>query len=168
MRKTSKKAWNSLQKGYNFVVNTKSISINSLLLESCFAFMKKTRIKQIWRKRRTRIANGGSESSLFLQILEKRGKTDLTGRPITMEEARSYQFAHILPKGMFPEYRLNPENIILVDSIEQHERVDKTVSRNKDYFRSCVDKGTARKILAQIWNHPILYPLREKWCLPLS
>lgn len=79
-----------------------------------------------------------------------------------MEEVRSYQFAHILPKGMFPEYRLNPENIILVDSIEQHERVDKTVSRNKDYFRSCVDKGTAREILAQIWNHPILYPLREK------
>ena len=79
-----------------------------------------------------------------------------------MEEARSYQFAHILPKGMFPEYRLNPENIILVDSIEQHERVDKTVSGNKDYFRSCVDKGAAREILAQIWNLPILYPLREK------
>ena len=127
--------------------------------------MKKTPIKKIWRKRRARIANGGSESSLFLKILEKRQKTDLTGRPITVEDARSYQFAHILPKGMFPEYRLNPDNIILVDSIEQHERVDKTVAGSKEFFRSCVEKWTARKILAQIWNHPILYPLREQWLI---
>ena len=124
--------------------------------------MKKTPIKKIWRKRRERIANGGSESSLFLQILQKRGKTDLTGHPITVEDARSYQFAHILPKGMFPEYRLNPDNIVLVDSIEQHEWVDKTVAGSKEFFRSCVERWTARKILAQIWNHPILYPLREQ------
>lgn len=127
--------------------------------------MKKTPIRKVWRKRRERIANGGSESSLFLQILQKRGKTDLTGRPITVEDARSYQFAHILPKGMFPEYRLNSDNIILVDSIEQHERVDKTVAGSKEFFRSCVEKGTARKILAQIWNQPILYPLREQWLI---
>jgi len=63
---------------------------------------------------------------------------------------------------MFPEYRLNPDNIILVDSIEQHEWVDRTVAGSKEYFRSCVKKGTARKILAQIWNHPILYPLRNE------
>ena len=127
--------------------------------------MKKTPIKKIWRKRKERIANGGSESSLFLKILDKRQKTDLTGRPITVEDARSYQFAHILPKGMFPEYRLNPDNIVLVDSIEQHEWVDKTVAGSKEFFRSCVEKGTARKILAQIWNHPILYPLREQWLI---
>ena len=127
--------------------------------------MEKTPIKKIWKKRRERIANGGSESSLFLKILQKRGKTDLTGCPITVEDARSYQFAHILPKGMFPEYRLNPDNIILVDSIEQHERVDKTVAGSKEFFRSCVEKGMARKILAQIWNHPILYPLREQWLI---
>lgn len=87
-----------------------------------------------------RIAKGGSESSLFLQILKKRGKTDLTGRPITVEEARSYQFAHILPKGMYPELRLNPNNIILVDSIEQHEWVDKTVAGAKAWFYSCVER----------------------------
>ena len=77
---------------------------------------------------------------LFFANFAKRGKTDLTGRPITVEDARSYQFAHILPKGMFPEYRLNPDNIVLVDSIEQHERVDKTVAGSKEFFRSCVEK----------------------------
>ena len=168
MQKQWIKAWNSLGKGYNFVVNIKLLSIDPHLVERAVAIMKKTLPKKIGKKRKARIVNGGSEASLFLQILEKRRKTDLTGRPITMEDARSYQFAHILPKGMFPEYRLNPENIILVNSIEQHEWVDKTVSGNKGYFRSCVEKWTARKILAQIWNHPILYPLRNEWCLPLS
>ena len=129
--------------------------------------MKKTPIKKIWRKRRERIANGGSESSLFLQILQKRGKTDLTGRPITVEDARSYQFAHILPKGMFPEYRLNPDNIVLVDSIEQHQRVDRTVARNKAIFKDWIDRGVARQHLAEIREHPIIKPLREAGKLPI-
>lgn len=117
-----------------------------------FFDMKKTPIKKIGRKRRARIANGWSESSLFLQILETRGKTDLTGRPITPEDARSYQFAHILPKGMYPEYRLNPSNIILIDSIEQHERVDREVAGEKKQFEDAVKNDEAIEILRYLRN----------------
>ena len=131
--------------------------------------MKKTRIKRIWRKRKARIANGGSESSLFSQIYEKRGgKSDLTWTYYHKEDLQSFQFAHILPKGMYPEYRLNPDNIIFVDSIEQHERIDRTVAGNKAVFKDFIDRWIARKHLRQIWNHPILFPLRSEGKLPLG
>lgn len=76
-----------------------------------------------------------------MQIYEKRGgKSDLTGTYYHKEDLQSFQFAHILPKGMYPEYRLNPENIIFVDSIEQHERVDRTVAGNKAVFKDFIDR----------------------------
>lgn len=108
-------------------------------------------IKKIWRKRRNRVTNGGSESSLFLQIYEKRGgKSDLTWTYYNKEELQSFQFAHILPKGMYPEYRLNPENIVFVDSIEQHQRVDRMVAGNKAIFKDLVDRWLARKRLREM------------------
>lgn len=110
-------------------------------------------IKKIWKKRRNRVANGGSESSLFLQIFKKRGeKTDLLDNTISEEELQSFQFAHILPKGMYPEYRLNPENIVFVDSIEQHQRVDRMVAGNKAIFKDLVDRWLARKRLREMWD----------------
>jgi hypothetical protein len=39
--------------------------------------------------------------------------------------------AHGLPKGAYPEFRNNVNNIVYVDSIEQHERVDKTIAGKK-------------------------------------
>ena len=108
-------------------------------------------LKKIWKKRRERVANGGSESSLFLQIFKKRGKkTDLLDNIYSEEELQSFQFAHILPKGMYPEYRLNPENIVFVDSIEQHQRVDRMVAGNKAIFKDLVDRWLARKRLREM------------------
>ena len=108
-------------------------------------------IKKIWKKRRERVTNGGSESSLFLQIFKQRGgKTDLVDNSISEEELQSFQFAHILPKGMYPEYRLNPENIVFVDSIEQHQRVDRMVAGNKAIFKDLVDRWLARKHLREM------------------
>ena len=120
-------------------------------------------IKKIWKKRRERVTNGGSESSLFLQIFKQRGgKTDLVDNSISEEELQSFQFAHILPKGMYPEYRLNPENIVFVDSIEQHQRVDRMVAGNKAIFKDLIDRWLARKRLREIWDS-----LREAGKLPL-
>ena len=125
-------------------------------------------LRKIWKKRRERVTTGGSESSLFLQIYEKRGgKSDLTWTYYNEEELQSFQFAHILPKGMYPEYRLNPENIVFVDSIEQHQWVDRTVARNKAIFKEWIDRGVARQHLAEMREHPIIKPLREAGKLPL-
>ena len=113
--------------------------------------MKKTLPKKIGKKRKARIVNGGSEASLFLGILKKRKNTDLTGKPISEENARSRQFAHILPKGMYPELRLNPNNIIIVDSIEQHERVDQRVAGFKAEYYEMVKKWTEIQALRDAW-----------------
>lgn len=151
MQKQWIKAWNSLGKGYNFVVNIKLLSIDPHLVERAVAIMKKTLPKKIGKKRKARIVNGGSEASLFLGILKKRKNTDLTGKPISEENARSRQFAHILPKGMYPELRLNPNNIIIVDSIEQHERVDQRVAGFKAEYYEMVKKWTAIQALRDAW-----------------
>ena len=125
-------------------------------------------LRKIWKKRRERVTTGGSESSLFFQIYEKRGwKSDLTNTYYNKEELQSFQFAHILPKGMYPEYRLNPENIVFVDSIEQHQWVDRMVARNKAIFKDWIDRGVARQHLAEMREHPIIKPLREAGKLPL-
>ena len=51
-------------------------------------------IKKIWKKRRERVANGGSESSLFFRIYEKRGgKSDLTWTYYSREELAEGQKA---------------------------------------------------------------------------
>lgn len=115
--------------------------------------VKKTYPKKIGKKRSSRVANGWSESSLFLEIRKKRkGKSDLTGRVYTKEELRSYQFAHILPKWMYPELRLNPNNIIFVDSFEQHERVDKRVAWFKFEYYEMVEAWTAIQALRDAWD----------------
>lgn len=108
-------------------------------------------LRKIGKKRRERVTTGGSESSLFFQIYEKRGwKSDLTNTYYNKEELQSFQFAHILPKGMYPEYRLNPENIVFVDSIEQHQWVDRMVAGNKAIFKDLVDRWLARKRLREM------------------
>lgn len=162
-------SWNHTKYRYNANDIYKDSAKPLFISIEAFSVMKKTRIKKIWKKRRNRVANGGSESSLFLEIYEKRGgKSDLTWTYYNKEDLQSFQFAHILPKGMYPEYRLNPDNIIFVDSIEQHERVDRTVARNKAVFKDFIDRWIARKHLRQIWNHPILFPLRSEGKLPLG
>jgi hypothetical protein len=40
-------------------------------------------------------------------------------------------FAHALPKGMYTEFRNNVNNIVFVDSIEQHNRVDRATAGKK-------------------------------------
>lgn len=69
---------------------------------------------------------------------------------------------------MYPEYRLNPENIVFVDSIEQHQWVDLTVARNKAIFKDWIDRGVARQHLAEMREHPIIKPLRAAGKLPLG
>lgn len=60
-----------------------------------------------------------------------KGKSDLTGKFYHKEDLQSFQFAHALPKGTYPLYRNNVNNIVFVDSIEQHERVDSMVRGRK-------------------------------------
>lgn len=101
--------------------------------------IKKSPLNKIGRKHKERIADWRSETTTFkIKWLRNYGKTDLTGKYFPIENVQSFQFAHALPKWMFPEYRNNPNNIIYVDNIEQHERLDSITAGNKYLVESLV------------------------------
>jgi len=63
------------------------------------------------------------ELDLFKEIwLERIHYSELTGKPLSFYQWHS-QFAHILPKGKYPEARLDKENIILLTP-EEHSLYD--------------------------------------------
>lgn len=101
-------------------------------------------LNKIWRKKTERLKAWFSETATFLiKWNRNKGFTDLTHKFISKENLASYMFAHALPKGLYPEYRNNANNIIFVDSMEQHQRVDEKIA----------------------WNHQLVISLIQKWKL---
>lgn len=99
-------------------------------------------LNKIGKKHKERIANGGSELLTFkAKYYQNKGKSDLTGKFYRLDDVRSYQFAHALPKGTYPKYRNNVNNIVFVDSIEQHHRVDSMIAGEKYYVQELVENG---------------------------
>lgn len=85
-------------------------------------------IAQIGKRRKERLRDEGSETDVFRRIYEDReGRSDLSDEFIY--EPRTWCFAHILPKGMFSQYRLDPNNIALVADEKEHKRLDALVAR---------------------------------------
>ena len=123
-------------------------------------------IKKYWSRYKKRIESWGKETDVFLTVFElSKHKSNLTWKIYTKDNLQSFQFAHILPKGMYPEYRLNPNNIIFVDSLFQHEWVDKTVCRIwKAVMMDYINKGIAVKMLKFEWdceNNPFLVKIKN-------
>lgn len=60
---------------------------------------------------------------MFLRIWEERPHfSEVSGKPLLPMGAEMWhwQFAHILPKGAYPRYKLNPDNIILLTPDEHY------------------------------------------------
>lgn len=99
-------------------------------------------IRKIWTKRKERIANWWSEINTFKIVYERsRSISELSGEYVL--EARTWCFAHILPKFTYPKYRNNPNNIIFVKNIQEHELVDHFVAHNKMEFLDLVESWKA-------------------------
>lgn len=61
------------------------------------------------------------ELELFKEIWDEREhQSFLSGKPV---QANIFCFAHVLSKGMYPKFRLNKENIILLTA-EEHQLLD--------------------------------------------
>ena len=115
--------------------------------------IKKSPIHKIGRRHRERIANGGSEKTTFkIKWLRNNWKSDLTGKYYPIEKVQARQFAHGLPKGMFSEYRNDPNNIIFVDNIEQHERLDSITAGKKYLVESLVIRWDFVKWVQARWR----------------
>ena len=110
-------------------------------------------LKKIGRRHKERIVRGGSETTTFLLKWKRnQGKTDLTGKFIKYEDLASYMFAHGLPKGMYPEFRNNINNIVFVDNIEQHHRVDQQIAGKKYLVQQLVLKNELIPRLKKKWD----------------
>lgn len=79
------------------------------------------------------------EKQLFLDIWNSR-KHECCVCGSNINEMSTYCFAHILPKGMYPEYRLTKANIALVCSMKCHNEVDGRSSGNKCILREQIDE----------------------------
>lgn len=63
------------------------------------------------------------ESVMFETIWNTRSRVSfITGLPLGME-ARSFFFAHVLPKSTYPDYRLLIENVVLL-TFDEHNNWD--------------------------------------------
>ena len=80
-----------------------------------------------WGLKRKKDPTG--EKELFEKISKTRNKCEVCGKNIKVFKTRC--FAHILPKGTFPKYRLYENNIAVVCSIRCHQEVDRRVAGNK-------------------------------------
>lgn len=88
--------------------------------------MKRTPIKKISYKRKKRLLLY-SEKDLFMTVWNNR-LHNCAICSASIREPQSRCFAHILPKGTYPKYRLYDNNILLVCSIECHAEVDRRVA----------------------------------------
>lgn len=89
-------------------------------------------IKKIWNRYIKRISNWWSELITFENKWKLNNwKSDLTWRFYKKENLQSFQFAHALPKWTYPKYRNDINNIVFVDNIEQHRRVDSIIAGRK-------------------------------------
>jgi len=111
--------------------------------------MKNNGWKRKWLKKH-RSPTG--EKKTFKGIQETRDRICVvTGVYFIPEKAENY--AHLLPKGMYPEYRNNPENIALVRDAEAHRELDRMVAWNKRQVKEMLDnKKTNQEIMAYLHN----------------
>lgn len=108
-------------------------------------------MKQISDKKRERIIRTWGEGVLFKKIaVQSNMRCQLTWQYIY--NVYPYCFAHILGKGMFPELRVDQNNIIFVKNSVLHKRVDKTVAWRKHEFMQLVKQGKAIEELKRIYD----------------
>lgn len=88
--------------------------------------LKQTRVKPISEKRKTRIKDNW-ESKMFREIWNEREHICYVCKG-NIPEPLTYVFAHICPKGTYPELRNVKKNIALVCSLNCHQEVDKLFS----------------------------------------
>lgn len=104
-----------------------------------------------WKKKKARLQNWWSEAQLFRKIwLRNNLECQLTWEYVS--EVYPYCFVHILPKWLYPELRLDPNNIIFVKYHHLHTRVDQQTARNKAVFLQLVKEWKAIERLKEIYE----------------
>lgn len=90
-----------------------------------------------------------NQKEMFDWIWENRPHiSELTGKQLLPlgNFTWHHQFAHILPKGTYPKWRLNPDNIMLVRPEEHHKQesypefIERREEMKAEYYREFYNK----------------------------
>lgn len=90
-----------------------------------------------------------NQKEMFLWIWESREHvSELTGEDLLPPSHSQWhwQFLHVLPKGSYPKYKLNPDNILLGTPTEhtnqEHYKVfnDKQLELKRAYYKEYYNK----------------------------
>lgn len=102
---------------------------------------------------RSRPKSKRNESSFLKEILaEREAVSFVSGLPI---EGVIANCAHVLPKGKYPEFKFDPENIVLL-TIEEHRLFDQGTNRQLGNY----EDRMRRKGVEVEWDK--LHELRQK------
>lgn len=103
--------------------------------------LKRTPPARIWKKRKERIASGGSEAKIYARAYSQaNGICKICTKTVLNPPA--WCFAHILSKKNYPHLRLFTNNIAFVCSPECHAKVDSRIAgTNKDELEARILKG---------------------------
>lgn len=92
------------------------------------------------------------QKEMFGQIRETRPHISILSWKY-IQEPLTFCFAHILPKGMYPEYRHDQRNIVLVASIDEHNKIDKILMKHRYWILWMLDNDcTYKQIERFIYN----------------
>jgi hypothetical protein len=100
-----------------------------------------------------------NQREMFFHIWETRPHfSEVSGKYLGVE-AKAHYFAHILGKGAYPGYKLNPDNIVLLTMEEhaQYDNGDLSKLREKEEWRWLFEK---RELLKQKYNRTDFKSLR--------
>lgn len=99
------------------------------------------------------------ERPLFIALWAKcGGKSEVSGEPLFPPEHHLFHFqgSHLLPKGRYPDYRLDPRNIVMITCEEHQQWHEHPASCDNDpAWRPILQRAKALKAEAeQKYNTP--------------
>ena len=110
-------------------------------------YSKERSLSRCKRKKKIKNTKGGEEKALMIEIWSERDHvSELSGIALGYEINVAY-FAHILPKGTYPDMKLDKDNIMLL-TFDEHYTVDHETHKAKidPMYKPFFDKFDRLKI----------------------
>lgn len=111
--------------------DVKKIVKNSPSGKYCYRCNEKRKEEKKGPKKKSGLKrNPTGEAEVFKEIWSERRRVSFISKEPLGNEARTWYFAHVIPKGKYPAFRLYKKNIVLL-TFKEHEIWD-NASKRKD------------------------------------
>ena len=118
------------QKAYAKKAQDKAFTLSSLNKDCTPPINSKSAKKKTYSKI---LRKASGEGILFKAIWDTRPHVSFISGVHLGDEAKAHFFAHLLPKGQYPKYRLLDRNIVLL-SMEEHAMLDAGTEAHREMY----------------------------------